>query len=362
MIAAASSPTLTEHQWATSDASLSARLFCLKNDRIEVWLTDLGASIYRIRTPDSQGNWADIACAPRRLEAFSNHPAFMGATIGRYANRIAEARFTLQGETYHLTANDGGNTLHGGECWHRDHWQASTEQTKSALTVEFTRHSPDGEGGFPGNVDARVTYRLGNDGCLHLTFSATTDVTTVLNMTNHTYFNLNGADYQNLEGHHVRLPATHVTAVTADAIPTGALQPVVDTPFDFKQSTDLAARLAEHPAEFSDAGGIDHNYVYKLSNAHDSVLMTEIVNVRNGRTLTLHSTQPGMQFYTGNYMAGLEGPDRNRTYQAQQGFCIEPQHFPDTPNQPRFPSCVVTPEQPYRESVVMTFGVTAPAD
>ncbi|MEX1057049.1 MAG: aldose epimerase family protein [Natronospirillum sp.] len=356
------SPVLTEHPWTSEDTHLTARLFCLRNEHVEIWLTDAGASIYRLRTPDIQGNWNDIACAPRRLEAFWNHPAYMGATIGRVANRIGKACLTLDNKEYRLIANESANTLHGGESWHRDRWQVKTMEYYDSVAVEFCRYSPNGEGGFPGNVEAKVRYRLTSDANLQVEFSATTDATTVVNMTNHTYYNLNGADYQSLTGHQMHLPADFITEVDEESIPTGELLAVPGTPFDFTRPADLLERLSSAPPEFEVTTGIDHNFAYKPVNSPTPVLMAHVVNTLNGRTLTLRSTQPGLQLYTGNYMAGLEGPDPTMVYQRQQAFCLEPQHYPDSPNKANFPGCTVTPDQPYAESMVLSFGVTEQTD
>lgn len=348
-------PVAVESQPMPGDGAVPT-VYKLQRDGIEVQVTDSGASLYRIRTPDRQGNVDDIACAPRQAEYFAANPAYMGGTIGRYANRIAGARICIDGTPYALTANEGPNLLHGGDCWHRHRWSAAVTEHATDPSVKFSYRSPDGEGGFPGNVSAHVRYTLQAGGVLQIAYFAESDAPTVVNMTNHTYFNLNGAHYKGLRGHHVQLFANRMTEVGAGNLPTGRIEEVSGTPFDLRRPLDLGAVLDNLPDALQATRGFDHNYVYKTENTQQIVDMAQLSSQLTGRTLRVSSSQPGMQFYTGNVMGGQPGPEPGRPYDNHQAFCCEPQHFPDTPNQPHFPQCVVTPEQPYRQTIVYRFG------
>lgn len=350
------SVTTANFPGAPSDSP--ARLFCLRNGPIEVILTNEGASIYRILTPDEQGAIDDIVCYSPQHQHFAGSLGYLGSTVGRYANRILGARFTLAGETYHLVANAPENiSIHGGESWHKHVWDSEILSTSDVAAVSFSRRSPAGEGGFPGTVDASVTYRLNASGELSIDFNATTDAPTVINLTNHAYFNLHGADYQNLDDQWFIIHTDTLTATDAAALPTGAFAPVSNTVFDLSRPTRVSNLLNPLANELTTTKGFDQNYVFKRENSPELVTMATVVSRRNGRVLQIASTQPGMQFYTGNYMGGTPGPIEGQTYRAHQAFCCEPQHFPDTPNQPAFPPCAVTPEQPYHERIVMRFGI-----
>lgn len=331
-------------------------IFSLRQGPVEVQVTDAGASLFRVITPDRDGAPGDIMCGPRLSEHFLANQAYMGATVGRYANRIAGARITLDGQTSELVANEGPNTLHGGESWHRHLWQASIPEQATEPTVRFTYHSPAGEGGFPGNVAAHVRYSLRKDGALQVSFFAETDAPTVVNMTNHAYFNLHGAHYQSLRGHHVRLFAQQFTESGPGNLPSGRILEVSGTPFDLRQPLDIGRLLEDMPSELVPTNGFDHNFVFKTENTEQLVDMALITSPQTGRTLRISSSQPGMQFYTGNYMGGQPGPEPEKTYDNHQAFCCEPQHFPDTPNQPHFPQCTIAPDRPYRQTMVLRFG------
>ncbi len=349
------SPVAVISQPMPGDAT-APTVFTLRRDGVEVQVTDAGASLYRVRTPDGQGGIDDIVCAPRQAEHFVANPAYMGATIGRFANRIAGARITVNGTAYPLTVNEGPNQLHGGECWHRHRWEAAITEHATDPSVKFSYRSPAGEGGFPGTVSAHVRYTLKARGELQIAFFAESDAPTVVNMTNHAYFNLNGAYYQGLRGQHAQLFASRMTETGAGNLPTGRILEVAGTPFDLRRPLDLAAVLDDLPDALKETRGYDHNFVYKTENTQQIVDMAQISSQVTGRTLRISSSQPGMQFYTGNFMGGQPGPEPGRTYDNYQAFCCEPQHFPDTPNQPDFPQCNVTPEQPYRQTIVYRFG------
>lgn len=345
-------PRLTTYHSPRWDRTV--RVVHLETPGLQVDVTDSGASIYRIRMATTDGQWQDIACAPRDMDDFVANGAFMGATVGRYANRIAGAEFTLDGTRYPLLANEGPNQLHGGECWHAHTWDLSLDTEATSPTVVFRRHSPAGEGGFPGAADAEVRYSL-QDNALVIDYRVTTDAPTPVNMTNHTYFNLAGADRQALDDHWVTLYADRITETDADSLPTGRLLPVEGTAFDLRQPVNLGQRLQDNPPEVAVHNGYDHNFVYQTDNNADLTTMARIWHAPSGRRLTVASTQPGMQFYCGNFMGGQPAPEPGTTYDNHQAFCCEPQHFPDSPNQPDFPQTVATETSPYAETVIYTF-------
>lgn len=335
-----------------------AKLYCLRNGPIEVILTNEGASIYRVLTPDQDGEIDDIVCYSPLHEHFAGSLGYLGATVGRYANRILGGQFSLDGQTYALVSNGPNNiSLHGGESWHKHLWQAEIHEHPDEAIVSFRRRSPAGEGGFPANVDACITYRLTAHGELCIDMDATTDAPTVVNLTNHAYFNLNGAHYQNLDDHWFIIHTDTRTATDDNGLPTGEYATVANSVFDLSKPTRVNPLLNPVAEGLKTTQGFDQNYVFKRTNSAELTTMATVVNRRNGRVLQIASTQPGMQFYTGNFMGGTPGPLSDQRYENHQAFCCEPQHFPDTPNQPAFPPCTVRPEQPYQERIVMRFGV-----
>ncbi len=280
-----------------------------------------------------------------------NSPYF-GAIVGRYGNRIAKARFTLDGRTYPLAANNGVNHLHGGvQGFDKVLWQG--EALRGGAGVAFTRTSADGEEGYPGNLKARITYTLTDKNELVVAYEATTDKPTVVNLTQHTYFNLAGQG--DILGHVLRINADRYTPVDETLIPTGEMAAVDKTPFDFRQPTAIGARIkSEHP-QMQFGRGYDHNWVLARSGPGLS-LAADVYEPTSGRTLQVRTTEPGVQFYTGNFLDGTITGKNGRVYQQRSGFCLETQHFPDSPNQPTFPSTTLRPGETYRSRTVFTTG------
>ena len=336
-----------------------ARLYALRLGRIEVLVTNEGASIFRILTPDAQGVVDDIVCYSPRHNQFAANAPYLGATVGRYANRILHAGFELNGQYINLVANAAPHHLHGGESWHRDCWTTDIPNADTWPEIRFHRTSPAGEGGYPGTVRATVTYRLTEQGELHIEYHATTDAPTVVNLTNHAYFNLNGAFPQDLSHQWFIIHAQERTATDDEGLPTGAFAPVADSVFDLSKPTRVKDLLTPMHPDLVATNGFDQNYVFKRTNSPELITMATVVSRQTGRVLQIASTQPGMQFYTGNYLGGTPSMDDEQPYAAHQAFCCEPQHFPDTPNQPDFPPCTVTPDQPYHERIVYRFGAKA---
>ena len=347
---------VTRTQTSTLVGGKPVEVFTLTNAAgAEVRAITFGGIITSWRVPDRRGQLADIVLGyDDPAEYVKDNSPYFGAIVGRYGNRIAKARFTLDGRTYPLAANNGANHLHGGiQGFDKVLWQG--EALRGGTGVVFTRTSADGEEGYPGNLKARVTYTLTDKNELVVAYEATADKPTVVNLTQHTYFNLAGQGTGNILGHVLRINADRYTPVDATLIPTGELAPVDKTPFDFRQPTAIGARIqSEHP-QIQFGRGYDHNWVLARSGAGLS-LAADVYEPTSGRTLQVRTTEPGVQFYAGNFLDGTITGKGGRVYQQRSGFCLETQHFPDSPNQPTFPSTTLRPGETYRSRTVFTTG------
>lgn len=333
------------------------RRYTLTNSRgMQVRAIDYGGIITSIEVPDRDGELADIALGHDSLEGYLDNDPYLGAIIGRYANRIAGAQFTLDGHTYRLAANDGPNTLHGGiRGFDKYVWAAEPFERPGEVGVRFSRTSPDGEEGFPGALETQATYTLTDRNELRFEFFATTDQPTVVNLTQHVYFNLAGEGSGDVLAHELTIHAGRYTPVDATMIPTGELASVAGTPFDFRSSTAIGARIAiDHP-QLRLGKGYDHNYVLDRTS-EGLVLAARVQEPVSGRYMEVRTSEPGMQFYTGNFLDGSIIGKSGRAYAARSGFCLETQHFPDSPNQPSFPSTTLRPGEEYRSITVYSFG------
>lgn len=331
-----------------------ARLTLRNVHGLEVDLLDYGATITSIRVADRFGTFDDIVLGFDRADEYRGEHPYFGAVVGRYANRIARGRFELDGRSYTLATNDGPNHMHGGERgFNAFMWDATVE---GAGAVTFSRVSPDGEEGYPGALRVAVSYALTDDSELIVRYAATTDRPTVLNLTQHTYFNLSGHASGDVLGHELTLDAAGFTPVDETQIPTGPIMPVAGTPFDFRIPVAIGARIADRHRQLEAGKGYDHNWV--LNAAGDaSAIAARVVHPPSGRTLEVRTTEPGLQFYSGNLLDGsLTGKDGVR-YRKHAGLCLETQHFPDSPNQPSFPSTVLRPGEEFRSTTVYRFGV-----
>jgi aldose 1-epimerase len=322
---------------------------------VELKAMTYGAIITSWRVPDLRGQMADIVLGyddPARY--VENNSPYFGAVVGRYGNRIAKAQFPLDGRTYALAANNGVNHLHGGtQGFDKMLWQG---ESLRGAGVAFSRTSVDGEEGYPGNVKVRVTYTLTDKNELVVAYEATTDKPTPINLTQHTYFNLAGQGSGDILGHELRINADRYTPVDATLIPTGELAPVDKTPFDFRKPAPIGARIgSEHP-QMQFGQGYDHNWVLARSGAGLS-LAADVYEPKSGRTLQVRTTEPGLQFYAGNFLDGTITGKDGRVYKQRYGFCLETQHFPDSPNKPTFPSTTLRPGDTYRSQTVFTTGV-----
>jgi len=332
----------------------NVEMFTLRNAHgVEVKATSYGAIITSIVTPDRNGRPGDIVLGFDTIEGYLKDSPYFGAVVGRYGNRIARGRFTLDGHTYALATNNGPNHLHGGlKGFDKVVWKAELLQGRTG--VAFSRLSPDGEEGYPGNLDVRIAYELTDRNELVIDYHATSDKATPVNLTQHSYFNLAGEG--DILGHQLMIAADRYTPVDTTLIPTGDLAPVEGTPFDFRTATAIGARIDQANEQLKNGGGYDHNWVL-TRNAAGRQLAARVVEPKTGRTLEVSTTEPGVQFYSGNFLDGKVVGKGGRAYQRRSGLCLETQHFPDSPNQPKFPSTILRPGGAYESQTVFTFGV-----
>lgn len=349
--------TVSSKTFGTS-TNMDTLLFTLRNGNgLEVLLTNYGGIITSIKTPDRSGSFADVVLGFNELAPYTIKHPYFGALVGRYVNRIAGGRFTLEGEVYTLATNNGPNSLHGGlRGFDKQLWRAEPLETDSTAGVTLTYTSPAGEEGFPGNLQVEVAYTLNNANELGIAYEATTDAPTPVNLTNHTYFNLAGKG--NVLGHELQLNAARFTPVDETLIPTGELRPVADTPLDFTTAKAIGRDIDVENQQLAFGNGYDHNFV--IDQSKNGILSFPIATVYepgSGRTLEVFTEEPAVQFYTGNFLNGsLMGKD-GLPYERRSGFCLETQHFPDSPNQPDFPSTILRPGEVYATQTVYRFGV-----
>lgn len=330
-------------------------LYTLTNKKGDVIkLTNYGAAIVEINVPDRNGQRANVTFGYENLDGYLAGDPYFGKMVGQYANRIARGSFTLEGEEYLLTLNDGSNTLHGGPGgWHSRLWSAEVLKNTDYPAVKFTYKKPDMEEGYPGNVVTEVLYTWSDDNEVIMDYKVTTDRTTVINITNHAYFNLHGAGNGNILDHEVIIRASAFTPVNETLIPTGELRSVDGTPFDFRSPRLVGERINEAYDQLILGRGYDHNYVLDI----DEMIAAEVYDPSTGRLLQVITDQPGIQFYTGNFLDGTQTGRGGKVYQYRSGLCLETQHYPDTPNQETFPTVVLTPEEPFLSSTSYKFSV-----
>lgn len=335
----------------------AVQLVTLRNKAgVEVAVTGYGGIIVSIKVPDRAGRFEDVVLGHDQLAGYLSNPTYFGCIVGRYANRIAKGTFTLDGTSYRLATNNGANHLHGGtKGWDQALWRASTFEKDDAAGVELALDSPDGDEGYPGAVAARVTYTLNDASELAIDYEATTDKPTVVNLTQHSYFNLSGGTSAQVLDHELEVAADRYTPVDEGLIPTGELAPVEGTPFDFRKAAKIGARIDADHVQIRRGKGYDHNFV--LNRAGDGLApAAKLYEPGSGRTLEVHTTEPGLQFYSGNFLDGTIRGKSGRVYGHRAGLCLETQHFPDSPNRPDFPSTVLRPGQVYRSRTVLRFG------
>lgn len=330
-------------------------LVTLKNNHgVELDVINYGGIITRLITPDATGKPGDIVLGYDNLSQYLDNNPYFGAIIGRFGNRIAKGQFAIDGKSYQLATNDGDNHLHGGvQGFDKKLWQMQPFQQADSVGVELSYLSPDGEEGYPGNLQVKVIYTLTNNNELQMQFQATTDQTTPVNLTQHSYFNLAGAG--SILEHQLEIPAAQITPVGAGLIPTGELQAVAGTPFDFRTAKAIGRDIEVEDAQLKLGLGYDHNFVLKATVDDSLVLAGRVLEPTSGRVLEVWTDEPAVQFYSGNFLDGsLTG--KGVQYGHRSGFCLEPQHYPDTPNQSTFPSTLLQPGETYSAQIVYRFS------
>lgn len=338
--------------WGHTSDGTPVPIYTLTSGHLEVRVTAYGAKLVSVRTPDRAGKVADIVLGFDNLEGFLEpKEPHLGSIVGRFGNRIALGKFTIDGNSYQVPINNGPNALHGGpKGFDKYVWQSQEVPNG----VEFTHVSPDGDMGFPGTLTAKARYTLTGD-TLRIDYSATTDKPTVVNLTNHAYFNLHGDDQGNILDQVMQIHADRFTPVDSGLIPTGALDPVAGTPLDFRKPESIGARIDDGFEQMKLAGGYDHNFVVngEAGKLRVAAIATDPVS---GRTLTVETTEPGIQFYSGNFLNGAFTGRHGVKYEKHTGFCLETQHFPDSPNHPDFPSTQLRPGETMHSTTTFKFS------
>lgn len=342
---------IVTEEFGTMEDGRQVQLFTLTNaNGMEVSITNYGGIVTSIKVPNRNGNIENVVLGFNDLEKYKTGHPFFGAIAGRYANRIAKGRFELNGEVYELATNNGENHLHGGdEGFDKKLWDAEVNDEENSVTLSYL--SPDGEEGYPGNLDVSVTYTLTDENELKIDYHATTDKPTVVNLTNHSYFNLSGDPSQGVLDHLLTINADRFTPVDEGLIPTGELRPVEGTPFDFNEPEYVGARIDSIPP------GYDHNYV--LNNPNSGVRKIAMVeHEESGRIMEVYTDQPGVQLYTGNFLDGSLMDGQGNPIEQYAALCLETQTFPDSPNKPDFPSPVLNPGETYETTTIYQFKVS----
>jgi aldose 1-epimerase len=358
-LAGCASPTcpagkIARAPFGNTPAGIPVEVYTLRNQSgVEARILTYGGLIQSLKAPDKNGKPGDVVLGYDNLDGYLTNSPYFGALIGRYGNRIARGGFTLNGREYALATNNGPNALHGGlKGFDKVVWTATPRVSDDGQQLELAYTSRDGEEGYPGNLAVRAVYTLTDDNAIRLTYTATTDRDTIVNLTQHSYFNLAG--HGDILGHELQINADRFTPVDATLIPTGELRDVSGTPFDFRKPTAIGARVNAVDDQIKFGGGYDHNWV--INDAAGKLQMQARVHEpSSGRILEVWSAEPGLQFYCGNFLDGTITGKDGRVYQHRNGFCVEPQHFPDSPNHPEFPPVVLKPGEVYRNTIIYRF-------
>lgn len=339
--------------WGKTKSGEEVHLFTLRAaNGMEARITNWGGIIVSLTVPDRKGQMADVVLGFDSLEPYLGKHPFFGCITGRYANRIGNATFSIDGQTYHVTANSGRNHIHGGkEGFDKKLWKAKPFVHEDGAGVELTYRSADGEEGYPGNLNCTVTYKLSDEGGLTIDYTATTDRPTIVNLTNHCYFNLAGEGSGDVLGHELMIAADQYTLTEDDLVSTGELSRLAGPPLDFSTPHRIGDRIGDNHPALVQGLGYDHNYVLKGTGMK---LAARAKDTASGRVMEVHTTQPGVQLYTGNHLKDVRGK-KGHIYPKRGGFCLETQHYPDSPNHPEFPSVVLRPGETYRQTTIFKF-------
>jgi len=351
--AAGESGSLTKMEFGKTPDGTPVELYVLKNGQITVKVMTYGAIITEIDAPDRNGKEGDVVLGFDRLEGYLGTHPYFGATVGRVANRVAKGKFTLNGQEYSLAVNNGPNSLHGGlKGFDKVIWKAEPVNRPEGPSVKLTYRSPDGEEGYPGNLDVSVQFTVTEQDELKIEYSASTDKATPINLSNHSYFNLAGRTTEPILGHELLLAANHYTPVDETLIPTGEIAPVAGTPLDFTKPTDIGARIKELEGE---PAGYDHNFVLE-SGGKSLALAARVYEPKTGRVMEMSTTEPGVQFYTGNFLDGTITGKDGIVYRKHHAFCLEAQHYPDSIHHANFPSAILEPGKTYTQTTIYKFS------
>lgn len=332
-------------------------MYTLRNKMgAQIKIINYGATIVSLTAPDRNNKYSDVVLGYDSLDGYVNGSSYFGAIVGRCANRIAKAKFALDGKTYQLSANEGGNQLHGGKIgFHRKLWESEAFESKIGPSVSLTYISPDGDQGYPGKVTLHVTYTLNNDNELRIDYEGITNKPTILNPSNHSYFNLTGVFTNTILRHQLRINSDAYIPIDKEFIPTGKINEVNNTPLDFRKPTSVRARINDDFEQLKLAKGYDFNWI--LNNWNEKVReVADVYEPTTGRYMQVFTNQPGLQFYSGNFLDGKEIGKKDIPYKFRAGFCLEAQHYPNSPNEPMWPSVVLRPGQIYQQTIIYKFS------
>jgi len=349
-------PSIEKKDFGKTKDGTPVELYLLNNTAgMTAKIMTYGATLTELDVPDRAGKREDVVLGFGSVRDYEeNSGPYLGATVGRYANRIAGAKFTLDGKEYKLARNNGPNSLHGGQKgFDKVVWKAEPKTVADGVAVQFSYTSADGEEGYPGEVKVTVTYTLTNKNELKIDYTATTTKATPINLTNHSYFNLSGTD-SSILNHELMLAADRYTPADETLVPTGDLKPVAGTPLDFTKPMAIGSRIADMPAS---VGGYDHNFALNGAGKGGLNLAARVKEPKSGRVMEMFTTEPGVQFYTSNFMDGKIKGKGDVSYKKHQALCLEAQHFPDSPNKPQFPSAILKPGETYKQTTVYAFSV-----
>jgi aldose 1-epimerase len=350
-------PSVKKEAFGKTTDGKAVEIYTLTNSKgAETRIMTYGGTLVSLKVPNRKGNFDDVVLGYDNLDGYLKDTFYIGCLIGRYGNRIAKGKFSLSGTEYSLVKNNGENHLHGGtNGFYKVIWKAKPAADKNGATLELTYLSKDGEEGYPGNLTVKVTYSLTENNDLKINYSATTDKDTVINLTQHSYFNLAGAGAGDILNHQLRINADRFTPTDSGSIPTGELRSVKATPFDFSMPTTIGARIEQADEQLKFGNGYDHNYVLN-KNGQSLTLAAKVYEQTSGREMEVFTTEPAMQFYAGNFLADVKGKN-GKIYRKRHGFCLETQHYPDSPNKPQFPTTVLKPNQKYFQTTIYKFTV-----